>query len=142
MTNAEILLLEKLIDNTVKKVLSEALDSYFKKELKDIKLLAARILKESRERIVTDSSNILKENSTETIKTISKTTSDVSPFGYNKTVVKKTSNTGILNEIPKIPVTMANHYDNNGSLPDIDAPIFFDPNSNAMMAFKEKYVNK
>lgn len=142
MTNTEILLLEKLIDSTVKKVLSEALDSYFKKELKDIKLLAARILKESRERIVTDSSNFLKENGTDTIKTISKTTSDVSPFGYNKTVVKKTNNPVIQNEIVKIPATMANHYDTNGSLPDVDAPIFFDPNSNAMLAFKEKYVNK
>ncbi len=147
MTKEEILLFERIIELAVRKAVNEAVSSEIKKELSDIKKLTARLLKESRE--------ARSEPLNESTRTISRTSADVNTFkraapppmptnikGQEHTFPQaKTSPVAPYQQQYAMPEAQAAHYANSETLPDIDAPIFFDPNSIQMQQFRDKLVN-
>jgi hypothetical protein len=137
MTKTELLLFEKIIENAVTKAVNEVLNKSLRKDLREIKFLQAKIIKEGLATVKPTSENvkikqlgkapISLQNSlreADEYKTISRTTEDINPMAQ------------IQNAIPE---SMANHYANSESLPDIDAPIFINQNSLIMQEIREKY---
>lgn len=140
MTKTELLLLEKIIENAVSKAVNEALEKSVKKDLKEIKLLTAKIIKEGMVSAAAGTEkplfNPIKKtpvslnsalNESSEYKTISRTSQDVAPQPmYNA----------------KLPSSMADHYANSDTIPEnIDAPIFINPNSLIMQEIRDKYIN-
>ena len=132
MTKTELLLFEKMIANAVEKAVNEAME-FQKKELKDIKALTAKLIKENREL----KSAPINEN------WISKTSSDVSSFKKITSVPQNPRSFDVPpSEIASLPASVADRLAETGDLPDVDAPIFFDSNSSVMKSFKEKFVQR
>lgn len=136
MTKTELILFEKMISNAVEKAVNEALEAHIKKELKDLKNLTAKLIKENREyKGSTINENVGAE------RWLSKTSMDAQTFS------RATSKPAINNivksfeELPKMPSSVADRMAETGELPDVDAPIFFDKNSSVMQAFKDKFIN-
>lgn len=136
MTKTELILFEKMISNAVEKAVNEALEAHIKKELKDLKNLTAKLIKENREfKGSTINENVGSE------RWLSKTSMDAQTF--SRATSKPTINNVVksFEELPKIPSSVADRMAETGELPDIDAPIFFDKNSSVMQAFKDKFIN-
>jgi hypothetical protein len=136
MTKTELILFEKMISNAVEKAVNEALEVHIKKELKDLKVLTAKLIKENRE---LKGSPINENYNTE--RWITKTSSDASTFNKASARVAVKPMVSNFEELPKIPSTIADRMEQTGELPDVDAPIFFDKNSSVMQAFKDKFIN-
>lgn len=129
MTKTELLLLEKIIENAVQKAVNEALEkSSVNKDIKQLKLLTGKIIKEG---LVAKP-----EESQSTFKQITKRPVNLKESSDFTTISKTTEDIHVM---PVLPATMAARYEQSMELPDIDAPIFFDPNSNIMKELKEKY---
>lgn len=133
MTKTELLLLERIIDTAITKAVTEAV-SGLKKEIKDLKLLNAKVIQESKNNKETGFVQIKKANPSSLTNALNE--------NRNEYVVTKTTEDIIpsVNQY-KISATMANQYAQvgNESLPDIDAPIFFNPDSDIMREIKEKF---
>jgi hypothetical protein len=127
MTKTELVFLEKIIENAVTKAVNEALEKGVKKEIREIKLLTAKIIKEG----------LMTGNQKQSVfQPISKTAVRLSESSDMKTISRTTED---IKTMPVLPASMAAHYEKTMDLPDIDAPIFFDPNSNIFKEVKEKY---
>lgn len=136
MTKTELILFEKMISNAVEKAVNEALEVHIKKELKDLKVLTSKLIKENREL----KGSPINEN-VSSDRWISKTSSNASTFNAQTARVAVKPMINNFEELPKIPSTVADRMEQTGELPDIDAPIFFDKNSSVMQAFKDKFIN-
>ena len=114
MTQDELILFKELVKEAVKSAVKEAvkeqMENSFKKDLKEVKLLIAKSIKEGRvisnQQTVTQSSDEFKSRLREAI------------GGDFQGVARPAS-------IPRLSEEAAMQISTNGSLPDIDAPIPF-----------------
>lgn len=113
MTQDQLILFKELIKEAVKSAVKDAvkeeLENSFKKDLKEVKILVAKMIKESKN--IQPQSNSMVYNTPEDFKTKLRE-------AVGSDFVKKSA-------IPQMSSETAMNMSVNGSLPDIDAPIPF-----------------
>jgi hypothetical protein len=135
MTKEEIFLIKELIKETVKSVVKETIREEYqsqdvKKDMKEVKLLLAKVLKEGY-------APMKKETYGEGVSTDLKSKIREAVGEDFKTVVSRTTS-NLSSNIRMSPESAAN-LSVNGTLPDVDAPIpFIDKSSPLWKNLKEK----
>ena len=136
MTKEDILLIKELIKESVRTVIKEELANVNKKDLKEVKLLLAKIIKEGL------SSNtagkvVMQEYKGTTDPEFKRKLREAVAGDFDRVI--QADSRSVKMPIPAISAEQAANISMNGTLPDIDAPIpFIDKNSATWKSLKEK----
>lgn len=144
MNANELILLERLIEKIVTKVIGDVLGDSFKKDIKEVKLLTAKLIKENRELKKSSINEVISRHGDTMSVSFDSSNAEIfsSKMEKNKGFSKSVGKNDYSKPLPKLPETYAKRFADSNEIPDIDAPIYFDPNSDIMRAVKEKYSSK
>lgn len=136
MTKEDILLIKELIKESVRTVIKEELANVNKKDLKEVKLLLAKIIKEG---VAYNGSEkvVMQEHKGTTDPEFKRRLREAVGGDFDRVI--QADSRSIRSVMPPISAEQAANISVNGTLPDIDAPIpFIDKNSATWKALQEK----